>query len=165
MVPTAIEHLVCHLTSCSSCRAARSASVGLVGGRSDAAITRAAQHGDGWLGVWCSARRYGEVLRKITAEAERCGRDPVDWQHGLQIWVGLDADRSRARERLAKAMEGMYRIPFERYSPYGSPQEVADFLAPFCEAGCKLFNVMPVAESTEAGIDAVCEVKQRLANR
>ncbi len=137
----------------------------IVGGRSKAAIARAAHHADGWLGVWCSPRRYRSAVEEIAAEAERSGRANVDWQHGLQVWVGADSDRDRARERLAKEMQGMYRIPFERferYSPYGSPQEIAEALAPYCEAGCRLFNVMPVAESTEAGIDAVCEVKRLL---
>jgi hypothetical protein len=39
---------------------------------------------------------------------------------------------------------------------------VADFLAPYAEAGCRSFNVMVVAGSTEAGIDAVAEIKDRL---
>jgi alkanesulfonate monooxygenase SsuD/methylene tetrahydromethanopterin reductase-like flavin-dependent oxidoreductase (luciferase family) len=143
----------------------------IVGGRSDAAIARAARHGDGWLGVWSSPRRFAAVLREIDAIAERAGRSEnndraaLDWQHGLQVWVGIDHDKDVARARLAKGMEQMYRIPFERferYSPYGSVEEIADFLAPYVDAGCRMFNVMPVAESTEAGIDAVCEIKRRL---
>ena len=62
-------------------------------------------------------------------------------------------------------MQSMYRIPFERferYSPYGTVDEIVEFLAPYKEAGCKLFNVMPVASSTEASVDAVCEIKSRL---
>jgi alkanesulfonate monooxygenase SsuD/methylene tetrahydromethanopterin reductase-like flavin-dependent oxidoreductase (luciferase family) len=135
----------------------------VVGGRSDAAILRAARHGDGWLGVWCSPGRYAEVLARIDAEA---GGRAVDWRHGLQVWVGVDDDRARARERLARRMEGMYRIPFERfakYSPYGTPDEIADFLAPYVEAGCSSFNVMTVSESSEAGVDAVAEIRARLA--
>ena len=137
----------------------------MVGGRSDAAITRAAQYGDGWLGVWCSPRRYSAVLSEIAEEARKSERGPVDWNHGLQVWVGIDSDRAQARERLARAMQAMYQIPyerFERYSPYGTAAEIAEFLAPYREAGCNLFNIMPVAESTEAGIAAVCEIRERL---
>ncbi len=143
----------------------------IVGGRSDAAIARAARHADGWLGVWSSPRRFAAVLSEIDAIAESLkrsgnnGRTPRDWQHGLQVWVGIDRDKDVARARLAKAMEQMYQTPFERferYSPYGSVEEIADFLAPYIDAGCRMFNVMPVAESTEAGISAVCEIKRRL---
>jgi alkanesulfonate monooxygenase SsuD/methylene tetrahydromethanopterin reductase-like flavin-dependent oxidoreductase (luciferase family) len=136
----------------------------VVGGRSDAALLRTARHGDGWLGVWCSPRRYADVLARIGAEASAAGRE-VDWRHGLQVWVGLDDDRARARERLAARMEGMYRIPFERfekYSPYGTAAEIADFLAGYVEAGCSCFNVMAVSESSERGVDGVGEVFARL---
>ena len=64
-------------------------------------------------------------------------------------------------------MQSVYHIPFEsfeRYSPYGSPAEIAEFLAPYVEVGCRSFNVMVVSESSERGIDAVAEVKQRLAS-
>ena len=137
----------------------------VIGGRSDAAVRRAGSLGDGWLGVWCSPRRYAAVLDEVAS----WGRDRGDvaWRHGLQVWVGLDATRDEARERLKKRMEGMYRIPFERfekYSPYGSPEEIADFLAPYRAAGCVDFNVMAVAPSSEATIDGLAEVRERLAH-
>jgi alkanesulfonate monooxygenase SsuD/methylene tetrahydromethanopterin reductase-like flavin-dependent oxidoreductase (luciferase family) len=61
----------------------------------------------------------------------------------------------------------MYRIPYERfekYSPYGTPEEVADFLAPYVDAGCREFNLMAVAENTETSIDAVAEIRRRLVD-
>jgi alkanesulfonate monooxygenase SsuD/methylene tetrahydromethanopterin reductase-like flavin-dependent oxidoreductase (luciferase family) len=138
----------------------------VIGGRSDAAIRRAALLGDGWLGVWCSAKRYAEVVAQIDdASAERDLPPPPNWDHGLQVWVGLGDDRNRARARLAKAMERMYQIPFERferYSPFGTPAEVADALAPYVAAGCRHFNVMPIADSTEAAIEGVAEIRERL---
>jgi alkanesulfonate monooxygenase SsuD/methylene tetrahydromethanopterin reductase-like flavin-dependent oxidoreductase (luciferase family) len=134
----------------------------VVGGRSDAALRRAGRHGDGWLGVWCSPQRYREALAQVESEA---GGREVEWQHGLQVWVGIDDDRARARERLAKRMQGMYRIPFERfekYSPYGSPAEIGDFLAQYVEAGCTSFNVMPVTDSSERAVDGVAAIRERL---
>ena len=47
----------------------------LVGGRSDAAIRRAAIHGDGWLGLWASPGRFGQVVKEIGAMARAEGRD------------------------------------------------------------------------------------------
>ena len=138
----------------------------IIGGRSDAAIQRAARLGDGWLGVWCSPRRFAEVVDEI--DSASLGRDlprPSSWDHGLQVWVGLDDDRSRARAHLSAAMERMYRIPFERferYSPFGSSTEIADTLAPYIESGCRHFNVMPIAASAEAAIDGVAEIRERL---
>lgn len=137
----------------------------LIGGRSDATVRRTARHGDGWLATWVSARRFAEVVRQVREEAENSGRADVRWQHGLQVWVGVDDDREKARARLAHGMEAMYRIPFERferYSPFGTPAEVAAFLVPYLDAGCRRFNVMPVASSPEAEVDAVVELRERL---
>lgn len=137
----------------------------LIGGRSDAAVKRTARFGEGWLGTWCSPRRFADVGDEVAGLANDAGRTIDQWTHGLQVWVGVDKDRDHARARLAKGMEKFYRIPFERfekYSPYGTAEEVANFLAPYVESGCRLFNIMPVAESPEAGIDAVAEVAERL---
>jgi alkanesulfonate monooxygenase SsuD/methylene tetrahydromethanopterin reductase-like flavin-dependent oxidoreductase (luciferase family) len=137
----------------------------VVGGRSEAALRRAGRLGDGWLGVWCSPRRYAESLARVVAHAEAAGRSDVAWRHGLQLWTGYDRRPEVARERLAQAMYSMYRIPFERferYSPYGSPESVAHALLPYVAAGCTTFNIMPVCESEEAGIEAIAEVRERL---
>jgi alkanesulfonate monooxygenase SsuD/methylene tetrahydromethanopterin reductase-like flavin-dependent oxidoreductase (luciferase family) len=140
----------------------------VVGGRSDAAIRRAALHADGWLGVWCSPKRFASVVEEVSAieSDEGTGARIVDeWMHGLQVWVGLDANRETARERLAERMEGMYQTPFARfepYSPFGGPDEISDALAPYVESGCRHFNIMPVAASTQASIEGVAEVAERL---
>ncbi len=136
-----------------------------IGGRSSAAVRRAGRYGDGWLGVWCSPKRYAEVVRETAEAAEQAGRAKVEWRHGLQVWTACDPDRDLARARLASAMEDMYRTPFarfERYSPSGSAAEIADFLAPYVDAGCSVFNLMCIAESDERAIDAMGEVRRRL---
>ncbi len=138
----------------------------VVGGRSPAALRRAALHGDGWLAAFATPRRFAESVQAVAAAAREAGRDAAALSHGAQVWAGFDPDRGRARARLAKAMESFYRTTsFERFEPScpsGDAAGVAAFLAPMAAAGCQFFNVMPVAETTEAGIDAVAEVKRRL---
>lgn len=136
----------------------------MIGGRSPAARRRTALYGDGWLGVWCSPARFGRTLAEIHETAEEAGREPK-WRHGLQLWAGLDRNRKAARARLAGRMEAMYRIPFEKfekYSPFGCPEEVAAFLLPYLREGAEILNVEPVAESTEAGIDLLAETAELL---
>ncbi len=43
----------------------------VVGGRSDAALDRTGRLGDGWLGIWVSARRYAEVVSRVAEIADR----------------------------------------------------------------------------------------------
>ena len=44
----------------------------------------------------------------------------------------------------------------------GYMRSVADFLAAYAEAGCRHFNVMPIAPNVEAGIEGVAEIRERL---
>jgi alkanesulfonate monooxygenase SsuD/methylene tetrahydromethanopterin reductase-like flavin-dependent oxidoreductase (luciferase family) len=137
----------------------------LVGGRSTAAIRRTARYGDGWLGLWVSPRRYADACAEVAREAEAAGRSVASWAHGMHVWCGFDDDRSRAGERLAHEMESLYRVPFEkfaRYSPYGTPQEVADALRPYAEVGCRSFNLIATARAPEQAIDGARAVRALL---
>jgi alkanesulfonate monooxygenase SsuD/methylene tetrahydromethanopterin reductase-like flavin-dependent oxidoreductase (luciferase family) len=134
----------------------------IVGGRSDAAVRRAARLGDGWLGIWVSPRRYATVFDQIAREAKEAGRDPTEFDHALNVWCGFGSTRQAARQSLAAQMQDFYQMPFEpfeRYSPYGTPEEVAEFLSPYIEAGCSAFNVIPCAGDDEAAIAAVGELR------
>jgi alkanesulfonate monooxygenase SsuD/methylene tetrahydromethanopterin reductase-like flavin-dependent oxidoreductase (luciferase family) len=137
----------------------------IVGGRSEVAISRAARLGDGWLGIWVSPRRYATVRDHITREATEAGRDLSGFEHALNVWCGFAATREAAREPLATQMQDFYQMPFEpfeRYSPCGTPGDVAEFLSPYIEAGCSAFNVIPCAGDDESAIAAVGELRTLL---
>jgi alkanesulfonate monooxygenase SsuD/methylene tetrahydromethanopterin reductase-like flavin-dependent oxidoreductase (luciferase family) len=137
----------------------------VVGGRSEAALRRAGRLGDGWLGIWTSAARCAEAIDAVERHGAAAGRADIDWRHGMTFWCGFGADRAQARSRVAPAMERLYRIPFgkfERYIPYGTPAQVAEFVAPFIAAGASTVNFIPFAGADEAGVDAVAEVRELL---
>ena len=137
----------------------------IVGGRSDAALSRAAKLGDGWLGIWVSPRRYSAARDHITRQATEAGRDPSRFEHALNVWCGFAPTRESAREPLANQMQAFYQMPFEpfeRYSPYGTPEHVAEFLSPYIEAGCSSFNVIPCAGDVESAIAGVGELRKLL---
>ncbi|GAA5121173.1 LLM class flavin-dependent oxidoreductase [Haloechinothrix salitolerans] len=136
----------------------------VIGGSSPAAVRRTAASGDGWLAIFCSARRFTATVTDIKAEADRIGRDAPDW-YGLNVWCGLDDDPGAARAVLADRMESLYRLPFEKFSrlaPAGTPDDVANFLLPYVEAGCRHFTLVAAATSWQRGIDHAAEVKSRL---
>lgn len=138
----------------------------VVGGRSPAALRRAAQYADGYLGIWSDARKYQGLLAQFHEFAAAAGRSHVPFKNGLQLWAAVGSDRAEARARLAARMENMYRIPYERFArfaPAGTVREVADFLAPLREAGCEYFNLLAVADSTEQMIDDTAAVAAELA--
>jgi alkanesulfonate monooxygenase SsuD/methylene tetrahydromethanopterin reductase-like flavin-dependent oxidoreductase (luciferase family) len=139
----------------------------VVGGRSDAAVRRAGWLGDGWLGIWVSPRRFASVTEQVREQAADADRDPAGFHHALNVWCGFGATREAARGPLAARMQAFYQMPFEpfeRYSPYGTPADVADFLAPYVEAGCSAFNVIACADDDQTAVAAVGELRRLLAD-
>ena len=138
------------------------------GGRSDAAIRRAGRVADGWLAAWCSPRRFAEGVAAAEAEGVAAGRSGAVWQHGLQVWVGVGDDPVDGRRRVAGAMERFYGIPFEpfeRYTPCGTAEQIAEFLAPYVEAGATTLNLTPVGADRDVELAAIAEVKRLLLAR
>jgi alkanesulfonate monooxygenase SsuD/methylene tetrahydromethanopterin reductase-like flavin-dependent oxidoreductase (luciferase family) len=137
----------------------------IVGGRSQAALDRAARLGDGWLGIWTSSTRFAAATASIAALSAEVGRETAALTHGLNVWCGLAVNRNRARAAVADAMQAVYRLPyekFERYSPFGSAAEVADFLAPYVDAGCTTFNLIPCGDDLDTVITMATEIQQQL---
>ena len=135
-----------------------------VGGRSDAALQRTARYGDAWTGIWVSPRRFaqaGEIIAEFAAEA---GRGDVTFERGMQFWMGVDDDKATARAKVAGSMKAFYQLPFEsfeKYTPYGTPREIAEFIAPYIEAGCRWVNFV-IADEPEATLDHALAVRDAL---
>ena len=137
----------------------------VVGGRSDAALTRAGRLGDGWISVFVSPSRYAQAVRQMEDAAAAADRTVPRWRNGINIWCGVGRDAAEARAFVAPAMETFYQVPydrFERYAPAGTPAELADHLIPYAEAGCSIFNLMMVGAGVEAEVAAVAEIRERI---
>jgi len=136
----------------------------LIGGKSDATVRRTVEHGDGWLGMFVSARRFAEFVAAIAERAEAAGR-PVPDRHGFEVWCGLADDAGTARDLVAAKMQALYQLPFERFErlcPAGTPKQVADFLRPYVDSGARSLTLVPCSTSWQAGVDAVAEVRSLL---
>jgi len=136
----------------------------VIGGRSEAALRRVARHGDGWLGLWVSPRRYADATGRISRYASEGGRQVTHWRHGMHVWCAFGT-ASAARARLAVVMEDFYQTPFgafERYCPCGTPAEIAASLLPYADAGCRSFNLIPLADSQELAIEGAAAVRTAL---
>ena len=75
------------------------------------------------------------------------------------------ATRTQARAHLAASMEGLYKTPFEkfeRWSPYGTPEDVAAFLRNYVDVGCVDLNLIAVAAHEGEAIEGVAEVRRLL---
>jgi alkanesulfonate monooxygenase SsuD/methylene tetrahydromethanopterin reductase-like flavin-dependent oxidoreductase (luciferase family) len=138
----------------------------VIGGRSDAAFERVARFGDGWLGAWVSPERFAASVERIEQSAALGGRDGVTWRHGMSVWCGFGRTREEGAGHVAPMIERLYKIDFERferYTPTGSPEDVAEALVPYVRAGVADLNLISVAADPDAAIQATGEVRRLLA--
>jgi alkanesulfonate monooxygenase SsuD/methylene tetrahydromethanopterin reductase-like flavin-dependent oxidoreductase (luciferase family) len=136
----------------------------VIGGKGETAVRRTAEMGDGWLGMFCSARRFAETRQRILQASADRGRPAPSW-FGVSVWCGLDNDAGQARDLAAAKLEQLYRLPYEKFqalAPAGTPKQVAEFLYPYVEAGARHVTLIPAGSSIEAEIDAVAEVSELL---
>src|SRR5438132_11420444 len=73
----------------------------VVGGSSEAALTRVALFGDGWLPMFVSPRRFRDSAGQIADMAASAHRRPL-LGPTLSVWCGLDSDRGHARSLLGR---------------------------------------------------------------
>ena len=92
----------------------------VIGGKGEAAVRRAARYGDGWLAIFCSARRFAQTKEQIAEAAAALGRPAPPW-YGINVWCGLDADAAQARQLLASQLEGLYHLPFGKFERLTRP--------------------------------------------
>jgi probable F420-dependent oxidoreductase len=136
-----------------------------VGGRSEAALRRAGRLGDGYTGIWFTAERFGEAIARIGEFAAEVGREPGEVEPGMQFWTSVAKDRATARALVARGMEATYRLPFdrfERYTPWGTAREVAEFVWQFVERGARHVNLITTQETPEEAIERAAEVRAAL---
>ncbi len=70
----------------------------VVGGRSDAAVHRAARLGDGWLGVFVTPERWASTRDRVDQAAVELGRSDALRHHGLVAWCGFGSGASDATD-------------------------------------------------------------------
>jgi len=137
-----------------------------VGGRSDAAMQRAARIGDGWLSTWMSTERIkeqGDALAELAAAQGR-PRPAV----GLALSVHVDANEGRAREQAEDFTQAMYGMPFEkvaRYTPVGSAERVAERIAAYADACVDEFVLTPLTGEPTAQIARLAELRELISRQ
>ncbi len=139
----------------------------VIGGAGDHAVRRTVAYGDGWLGMFCSARRFADTRARIL-EAAAGGTRPAPTWFGLSVWCGFGPDAPTARATLSARLEGLYHLPGERFAnvtPAGTPEQVADWLRAFVGAGATDITVVPAAVSDAEAAAGVAEVRELLRAR
>jgi alkanesulfonate monooxygenase SsuD/methylene tetrahydromethanopterin reductase-like flavin-dependent oxidoreductase (luciferase family) len=117
-----------------------------VGGRSIAAIRRAARYGDQWLAMWHDPQTISALGVRLADAAAEFGRPTPSI--GLLILVNVDDDLATARRGAEDLIAGQYRMPLrvvERWAALGPANVVARTICEYRDAGVREFVLMPAA--------------------
>lgn len=121
-----------------------------VGGRSDAALDRAGRQGDGWISYVVQPQRHAQSLERIRAAAQAAGRALDGFTAAHLAFVTIGRDHERARATWVAHLSRRYAQDFgplaDRYGIIGTPEQCAEQVAAFRDAGCTYFVVNAIGE-------------------
>ena len=135
----------------------------IVGGRSDAAMRRAARLGDGYMPYLFTPKQYAEALHKIQAYASVAGRPLSNFQATLYQFVYVADSYEAAFQQANTRLSTNYNQPFDklvdRYCAVGTPEACVARLQEYIAAGARDIILVP----TTTGVTDFLQQAQRLA--
>jgi alkanesulfonate monooxygenase SsuD/methylene tetrahydromethanopterin reductase-like flavin-dependent oxidoreductase (luciferase family) len=120
-----------------------------IGGRSDAALSRAARH-DGWCAYAVSTKRTRASVERI---AELRGGDMRGFRVSAVVFTSVSDDARRARDTAARVLSDRYSQDFDRFldafAAVGSLEHVRERIAEFRAAGIDDILLSPQVPAEE----------------
>jgi alkanesulfonate monooxygenase SsuD/methylene tetrahydromethanopterin reductase-like flavin-dependent oxidoreductase (luciferase family) len=135
----------------------------LVGGRSNAALRRAARHGDAWLPMWMDADDIAASRERLDVLAAEHGRPAPGVV--LVAFVNVTADAAAGRAEAAEFVRRQYGMPFdvvEHWAAIGDAGSVAETLSTYRDAGVDGFVLAPASRDPLGQVERLAEVRAGL---
>jgi alkanesulfonate monooxygenase SsuD/methylene tetrahydromethanopterin reductase-like flavin-dependent oxidoreductase (luciferase family) len=117
------------------------------GGQAPRALARAVRHGDAFLGAGSSTTAtFAEAVTTVRRELADQGKDPARFSIGKRVYLMVDDDAARARDRV---LAGLHRIygrmrGIDDVPVCGTPDDVTRGLREVIDAGAELILLNPV---------------------
>jgi probable F420-dependent oxidoreductase len=113
-----------------------------IGAVADSALRRAARLGDGFFGSGGSTiDRFADQVLVVRAALAEAGRDPDGYPIAKRLYIGVDDNAGRARDRMRAGLARMYGRPvadIEAAAIAGTPADCAEAVARTAAAGADL---------------------------
>jgi probable F420-dependent oxidoreductase len=122
-----------------------------IGGRTDAALRRAARYGDGWFPSFVSPQEFHDGMARLTAYGAERGRAIDPREAGVVLAAHVTEDRTRA-EAVRRLVAAGFRMPEESMAErcaIGGLEECTERIRAFVEAGCTKYVLFPVVPPDE----------------
>src|SRR6266568_2680940 len=112
------------------------------GGASEPALRRAVRMGDGFFGAGSSTTaKFAEQVQIVRRALAEAGRAADSFPVAKRVYIGIDPDTERARDRMNAALEGIYghRVPaIEAATVTGTAADCVSGVNKVVEAGAEL---------------------------
>ena len=140
------------------------------GGTAPKALARAVRHGDAFLGAGSSSTEaFAEAVKGVKRELAEQNKDPARFTIGKRVYLMIDDDAARARERVLAGLHRIYGdMPgIEAVPVSGTPADVARGLREVIYDGAQMLLLNPVGPDIPANREQMerlaAEVIPRLA--
>ncbi|HEY9302971.1 MAG TPA: LLM class flavin-dependent oxidoreductase [Mycobacterium sp.] len=117
------------------------------GGQAPKALARAVRHGDAFLGAGSSTtEKFSEAVKTVRHELTEQGKDPAKFSIGKRVYLMLDDNAARARERVLAGLNRIYgSMPgIDAVPVSGTPDDVVAGLRKVIDAGAEMILLNPV---------------------
>lgn len=117
------------------------------GGLAPKALARAVRHGDSFLGAGSSTTEaFAGAVTIVRRELAEQQKDPAHFTIGKRVYLMIDDDAARARERVLAGLRRIYgEMPGVDAVPVsGTPDDVARGLAEVIDAGAQMLLLNPI---------------------
>jgi probable F420-dependent oxidoreductase len=137
------------------------------GANTPPALRRAVRLGDGFFGAGSApTARFAEQVKTVRAALADAGRDPASFPIAKRVYIVVDDDAARARERVNAVMERLYgrRVPdIEAAAVAGTPADCVRAVREVAAAGAELILFTTVVEPAEQAERLAAEVIPHVA--
>jgi alkanesulfonate monooxygenase SsuD/methylene tetrahydromethanopterin reductase-like flavin-dependent oxidoreductase (luciferase family) len=140
------------------------------GGSHPAALRRAVQHGDGFFGAGSQTTgQFADQVKVVREALARSGRSAAEFRIAKRVYIAVDDDEARGRQRIASALDQLYGYfglrCMETVAVYGPPGACAKGLGEVADAGAELILLNPLFDEAEQMERLAAEVVPRVLSR
>jgi probable F420-dependent oxidoreductase len=138
------------------------------GGSHPDALQRAVRLGDGFIGAGsATTEQFARQVDTVRSELAAQDRDPDDFPIAKRVYVAVDDDAARARQRLAAALDELYGLDGSRdmtpVTVTGRPADCVRGLRAVAAAGAGLILLNPLTDQAAQMERLAAEVMPELA--
>jgi alkanesulfonate monooxygenase SsuD/methylene tetrahydromethanopterin reductase-like flavin-dependent oxidoreductase (luciferase family) len=124
------------------------------GGSHPSAVRRAARYANGFFGAGSQpTAQFASQVQVVRDALAEGGRSDSGFRIAKRVYIAVDNDTGRARQRISEALEKLYGYfgvhGMESVAVFGPPEECVKGLADVAAAGAELIQLNPLFDEAE----------------